>query len=205
MAGDWTTAPDLAGVREPDALAKLPEAEQAAWQAFWADMDAASGRSASREVDSDPFSAADRHRSQKHHAAAAGSYALSLARPGLSENAKISTRYKGALGAAQAGSGLGDDDPKPDADARAGLRRQSLGWLKENLKFRIENMASEPAKTVPAARNAALLWKGNDELACVREPNALAKFPEAERAAWQAFWAEVDAMQARTEAALAKP
>jgi hypothetical protein len=31
--------PDLAGVRDADAHAKLPEAERKAWQALWADVD----------------------------------------------------------------------------------------------------------------------------------------------------------------------
>jgi len=32
--------PDLAGVRDADALAKLPEPEKQAWRALWADVDA---------------------------------------------------------------------------------------------------------------------------------------------------------------------
>jgi serine/threonine-protein kinase len=34
----WQTDPDLASVRDPDALAALPEPERAAWLAFWADV-----------------------------------------------------------------------------------------------------------------------------------------------------------------------
>jgi hypothetical protein len=36
----WKTDPDLAGLREPAALAKLPEAEQRAGRALWAEVDA---------------------------------------------------------------------------------------------------------------------------------------------------------------------
>jgi hypothetical protein len=36
----WQDYGDLAGVREADALAKLPKAECEAWQKFWADVDA---------------------------------------------------------------------------------------------------------------------------------------------------------------------
>ena len=36
----WKADPDLAGVRDPAALAKLPEAERKQWQSFWADVDA---------------------------------------------------------------------------------------------------------------------------------------------------------------------
>jgi Flp pilus assembly protein TadD len=34
----WQSDPDLAGVRDKDALDKLPEAEQKPWQQFWADV-----------------------------------------------------------------------------------------------------------------------------------------------------------------------
>ena len=39
--GRYRTDGDLAGVRDPEALAKLPEEEQKAWRAFWADVDSA--------------------------------------------------------------------------------------------------------------------------------------------------------------------
>jgi hypothetical protein len=34
----WLNDPDFAGVRGPDALAKLPEAERQEWQKLWADV-----------------------------------------------------------------------------------------------------------------------------------------------------------------------
>jgi hypothetical protein len=34
----WAIDPDLAGVRDPEALAKLPEAEREEWQALWTDV-----------------------------------------------------------------------------------------------------------------------------------------------------------------------
>ncbi|MFO0952088.1 MAG: hypothetical protein U0835_13260 [Isosphaeraceae bacterium] len=40
----WTTDPDLAGVRDADALDKLPEAEKQAWRAFWAEVAALRAR-----------------------------------------------------------------------------------------------------------------------------------------------------------------
>jgi hypothetical protein len=36
----WKAEPNLAGVRDADALAKLPESERTAWSALWADVDA---------------------------------------------------------------------------------------------------------------------------------------------------------------------
>jgi tetratricopeptide (TPR) repeat protein len=37
---DWRQDPDFASLRDPKALAKLPEAEQKTWQSFWADLEA---------------------------------------------------------------------------------------------------------------------------------------------------------------------
>ena len=36
----WQADPDFAGVRGPDALRKLPEAERAQWQRLWDDVQA---------------------------------------------------------------------------------------------------------------------------------------------------------------------
>jgi tetratricopeptide (TPR) repeat protein len=36
----WRADPDLAGVRDGDGLAKLPEVQRAAWRALWADVEA---------------------------------------------------------------------------------------------------------------------------------------------------------------------
>jgi hypothetical protein len=47
VAGDldrWLVDPYFAGVREPDTLARLPEAERQAWQKLWADVEDALAR-----------------------------------------------------------------------------------------------------------------------------------------------------------------
>ena len=41
---DWRNDPDLAGVRDPGELAKLPEAERREWQALWDKFDACSSQ-----------------------------------------------------------------------------------------------------------------------------------------------------------------
>ena len=35
----WRADPDLTGVRDQDALAKLPEDERAKWQELWGEVD----------------------------------------------------------------------------------------------------------------------------------------------------------------------
>jgi hypothetical protein len=36
----WQTNADLAGIRDPDALGKLPDDERQQWQRLWSDVDA---------------------------------------------------------------------------------------------------------------------------------------------------------------------
>ncbi len=39
MLPGWQQPPDFAGVRDKEALAALPEAEQEAWRKVWADVE----------------------------------------------------------------------------------------------------------------------------------------------------------------------
>jgi hypothetical protein len=62
----WQEDSDLAGVRDADALAKLPDGERATWEALWAEVDlrlrrvqdqpATAQRSPAAELPADPFS-----------------------------------------------------------------------------------------------------------------------------------------------------
>ena len=44
----WQDSLDFEGVREPEALAHLPETERQAWQSFWADVADTLARAMSR-------------------------------------------------------------------------------------------------------------------------------------------------------------
>jgi tetratricopeptide (TPR) repeat protein len=44
---DWKQDPDLAGVRQADAVVKLPEAERAGWDALWSEVERLLGRASS--------------------------------------------------------------------------------------------------------------------------------------------------------------
>jgi hypothetical protein len=49
-----------------------------------------------------------------------------------------------------------------------------------------------PSQAQAAVQQALQHWQRNIDLAGLREPAALAKLPEAERAEWQKLWADVD-------------
>jgi hypothetical protein len=56
-------------------------------------------------------------------------------------------------------------------------------------------------RTKIVSANAQILdhWKRDNDLAGIREPEALAKLPEAEQKEWQALWAEVKALLKRAQ------
>jgi tetratricopeptide (TPR) repeat protein len=68
----WQTDSALASVRDPAALAKLPEAEREQWQFLWADVAA--------QVAADPLSQGRTHAARREWAQAADGYARALKR-----------------------------------------------------------------------------------------------------------------------------
>src|SRR5262249_18297967 len=46
----WRQAPELAGIRDAEALASLPNDEQTAWRTLWADVDSLRKRAESQEI-----------------------------------------------------------------------------------------------------------------------------------------------------------
>jgi serine/threonine protein kinase/Flp pilus assembly protein TadD len=113
-------------------------------------------------------------------------------------------RYNAACFAALAADGKGHD-PLADPAAQASFRSQALGWLKAELG--VQTIRLETAK--PEDRSNILMtlkhWQKDTDLAGVRDPEPLAKLPEAERKEWQALWAEVDALIVKAEGLNANP
>src|SRR5262245_53032752 len=139
------------------------------------------------------------------YAAAAGPFADALGSdPKLGDDRREQHRYNAACYAVLAAAGQGKDDPPPDDAAKARLRDQALGWLKVerdawaavldrlNTAIRLGNAGASRGRDQVAfwLRH----WKADPDLACVRDPDALAKLPEAERKQWQTLWADVDAL-----------
>ncbi len=131
------------------------------------------------------------------HANAVRFYAEAFAAdPTLADNPKAVHRYKAACSAARAGCGMDRDAPASDEATRATLRGQSLKWLTADLAL----LGASSTRARDDARKTLANWKSDPDLAGVREADALARLPEAERKDWQAFWSEVD-----TLLAIAKP
>jgi hypothetical protein len=128
----------------------------------------------------------------KRYATAARLYAEALeSDPRLVQDREAWHRSGAAWAAALAATGRGKDEPSLDEGQKVRRRDQALVWLKAELA---DAVASGPAQTRVSAYWRLCEWRNDDRLACVREPEALAKLPLAERKQWEAFWAEVEAM-----------
>jgi len=110
-------------------------------------------------------------------------------------------RYNAACVAVLAGSGQGQDDPRPDDAARAALRGRSLAWLRADLVASGQRAEGGDPREREQARAALVSWRRDPDLACVRDPDALAKLPEPERAGWRSLWSDWDALMGRIGAA----
>jgi hypothetical protein len=114
--------------------------------------------------------------------------------PKLSDDRGAQHRYNAACSAAMAAAGQDKGDNPPDDAARSGLRRQALGWLEAELGA--WSRVAESGTPQDRAKVAATLrhWRKDADLAAIRDADALAKLPEAERKDWQAFWVGCEAL-----------
>jgi serine/threonine-protein kinase len=132
-------------------------------------------------------------RYKKRYAAAAHFYEGALtAKPSLSPELQAHHRYNAACAAALAAAGQGEDAGKLDAKEKTRLRQQALAWLGDNLQQYAKQFEAADAKTRQTVQQSLQHWQKDPELASVRGQEALAKVPEAERAAWQQLWADVE-------------
>jgi tetratricopeptide (TPR) repeat protein len=137
---------------------------------------------------------------RKQYAASARFFAEAFAaEPRLAEHLPAGHRYAAALASALAGCGRGSDAAGPDDKERARLRRQALDWLQADLEARGRLLDREPDKTRYAVGRVLRRWLWDPDLAGVREPEALARLPDAERQSWQRLWNDLAKTLARTE------
>jgi tetratricopeptide (TPR) repeat protein len=134
-------------------------------------------------------------------ATAARFYEASLAaEPVLSVDLELGYRFRAACAAALAGCGIGEDTSKLDERQKEALRRQALGWLTaEYTAWEERHRMGKPGDRTAAAR-ALRAWIQNEDLGCVRDEQALTKFPPEEQRAWHALWVKAAALATRDPA-----
>jgi tetratricopeptide (TPR) repeat protein len=131
------------------------------------------------------------------YATAARFYAGAFAaRPKLADDLQTQDRYNAACAAALAAAGQGADAAKLGDAERARLRRQALEWLTADLvawEKRVKDNPQERARVQQTLRH----WQADSDLVGIRDTEALAQLPPAEREACRKVWADVDALLRR--------
>jgi tetratricopeptide (TPR) repeat protein len=139
---------------------------------------------------------------KKLHALAAQFFAAAFtADAKLAHDLKGNHRYHAACAAALAASGAGKDAAKLTDAQRAAFRKQALDWLRADLDAWRGLLAREPDKARTTVVQKMQHWLKDVDFQGVRGKEALSKLPEAERAAWQQLWAEVETLRQKTAAA----
>jgi tetratricopeptide (TPR) repeat protein len=136
---------------------------------------------------------------QRYHAAARFYAAALAAKPKLSLPQEAFFRYNAACAGVLAAAGKGEDAAQLDAKEKPRLRQQALTWLRDNLKLYNKQLEDAEAKGRAALQQLLLHWQQDTDLVAVREAEALAKLPEAERALWQQLWADVEALRKKAQ------
>jgi tetratricopeptide (TPR) repeat protein len=132
---------------------------------------------------------------QQRYAAAARFYAEAFAdQPRLADDLDSNCRYNAACAAALAAAGRGRDAAALGGQERARLRRQARDWLRADLAAWTKGVE----KARPVVQRTLTHWQQDPDLAGLRDRDALAQLPEAERQACRNLWAEVDALRKRT-------
>ena len=88
----------------------------------------------------------------------------------------------------------------PNEAERIKLRGQALAWFRRG-RFHSEVPRRRFAEASKELLGTVQGWQQTPDLAGVRDPEELAKLPEAERRSWQALWAEVETLEKRLRAA----
>jgi tetratricopeptide (TPR) repeat protein len=137
-----------------------------------------------------------RHR----YAVAARFYAEAFAaQPALVTNLQAGQRYNAACAAALAGCGKGDQGHWLPAQQRIVWRQQALAWLRADLDAWRRLLDGQPQKVSPVLVKQMQHWQRDTDFAGLRDRQALAQLPDAERPAWQQLWADMADTLARAQ------
>jgi eukaryotic-like serine/threonine-protein kinase len=116
-------------------------------------------------------------------------------RPALATTMKLGYRYQAACVAAKAS--CSPTHFPWDAVDRSHWRRQALDWLRADMAQMARGLEQSP-DTRKSVRDTLQRWQKEKVLACLREPEALAKLPASDRAECLKFWAEVQEVVVRS-------
>jgi serine/threonine protein kinase/Flp pilus assembly protein TadD len=128
---------------------------------------------------------------KRHYLASARLWADAFAAdPGLAADHRDIAVYAAALAAA----GQGVDAGLFDGKDRARWRQQALDWLREDFTALAKRSKGGKPQDRRVVRQRLRNWTCDQELASLRDPDAVAGLPADERQACRQFWAEVAAL-----------
>jgi hypothetical protein len=104
-------------------------------------------------------------------------------------------RRSGAICAAiQAAAGQGADAGQLDRKACSHWRKLALQWLRADLAAYSRMVVSRKPEDYRMVRRRLGIWRCEQQLASVRDPEALAQLPADEQREYRLFWAEVESL-----------
>jgi tetratricopeptide (TPR) repeat protein len=106
-------------------------------------------------------------------------------------------RYNAACSAALAAAGEGEDARLLPDKAVCMFRRWALDWLRDDLTAQAKLADQNNPEVKQAIQQQLAHWRIDPDLASVRDPQALDRLADNERAAWQALWRDVDELAKR--------
>jgi hypothetical protein len=112
---------------------------------------------------------------------------------------KVQHRYNAACCAALAAAGQGENGAKLDDMERGRLRKQALGWLKDDLALRTKQLESGPPADRAAVQQKMKHWQQDRDLASLRDKAELERLSAEDRAACAKLWADVAALLKKFE------
>ncbi len=117
--------------------------------------------------------------------------------PALADELKDYDRYNAACCAAPGAAGRGKDAASLDEGSRARLRRQALDWLRADLAVMAARVAGGKPVVLAFIKSHLSHRRRDPDLAGIRDAEALARLPAAEREACARLWADVEALEKR--------
>jgi serine/threonine-protein kinase len=137
---------------------------------------------------------------KKCGAAAARLYGEAFAKdPKLAEDVPAGRRYNAACACALAGCERGKDADRLDAREHVRLRRQALAWLHQDLAWWAQAIERGNAQTRARLLQKVSAWRTDDDLAGLRDPEAIAALSPEERRDCLDLWDEVTAVISRAQ------
>jgi serine/threonine-protein kinase len=118
--------------------------------------------------------------------------------PSLADDLVAGHRYNAARAAAQAGCGRGADATGLANEEKARLRDEARRWLRADLAARARALGTGSKANRGAIRMTLARWQNDPDLASLRDPRELKKLAADEGKEFDALWADVAAVLART-------